>query len=82
LHPNIVKEARRMAIAKGKRDEGLDLLCRYVEQVGLETFIKQIGVDYMIEAADPKKVVKALGVERLAANLTAEEWKQLKKLRD
>jgi len=71
-----------MATAKGKRDEGVDLLLRYVEQIGLEAFIKQIGLDYVIEAFGPKKFIKAYGVEQLAANLTAEERKQLKKLLD
>jgi hypothetical protein len=76
LHPNIWKEAKNMARSKGKRGD-LDL-SPLIEEVGLEKYLAVVNVEEMIDAVGAKKVVKELGIDRILANLTAEERQQLK----
>ena len=67
LHPNIWKEAKRMARSKGKKDD-LDLR-PWIETVGVEGVIKAVGI---------KEIIKAVGIEELLANLTPEQLRELK----
>lgn len=78
LHPNIFEEANRMATAK-RKSRGLDLR-PFIKQVGLDKFFEVIEMEDMIHAVGAKNVVKAIGVDRIAANLSAEERRKLKDL--
>jgi len=87
LHPNIYREAQRMAKSKGK-PRGPDFR-PFIKQVGLDKLLEQIELGDIIETAGSKKVIetlgeekviKALGMKRIVAKLTAEERQQLKKL--
>jgi hypothetical protein len=76
LHPNIYEEAYRMAAIKGKRGD-LDLR-PFIEKVGLAKILKLVEVGGLIDTVGPRKVVKGLGIERILANLSAEERQKLK----
>ena len=78
LHPNIWTEAMQMAKSKGKRGD-LDL-SPLVEEVGLEKYLAVVKVGDYINTFGPKKVIKELGVERIVANLSAEERQKLKEM--
>ncbi len=78
LHPNIFEEANRMATAK-RKTRGLDLR-PFIKQVGLDKFFEVIEMEDMIGTIGPKKIVKAIGVDRFLANLSAEERQRLKEL--
>ena len=75
LHPNIWTEAKSMARSRGKG--GLDL-SPLMEEVGLEKYLEVVDVGAVIDTLGPKKVAKALGMDRYLASLNAEERKQLK----
>jgi hypothetical protein len=64
-----------MARSKGKG--GLDLR-PLMEEVGLEKYLEVVEVGAYIDTFGPKKVAKALGIDRYLASLNAEERKQLK----
>ena len=76
LHPHIFDEANRMATTKRKRGD-LDLR-PFIEKIGLEKYLAVVEVEDAIDAFGAKKVVKQLGIDRILANLTAEERQQLK----
>jgi hypothetical protein len=76
LHPNVWKEATNMARSRGKRGD-LDL-SPFIEEVGLEKFLAMVKVADIIDTVGARKVVKELGINRILANLSAEERQKLK----
>lgn len=65
-----------MARSKGK---GSFLnLSPLVEEVGMEKYLAVIKLGDLIENFGAKNVVKELGVERILANLSAQDRKKLK----
>jgi hypothetical protein len=78
LHPNIFEEASRMASAKGK-GKGWSLR-PFIEKIGLKKYLEEVEVADAIATYGPKKVIKALGVEQLVANLSPEDRERLKEL--
>ena len=80
LHPNVWKEASSMAKARRKKSD-LDLT-PLIEEMGLEKYLSMFEVGDVINNAintyGPKKVAKALGVDRYLASISAEERLQLK----
>src|SRR5882757_4565766 len=79
LHPLFLNvEPNRMATTNGKRCD-LDLR-PFIEKIGLRKYLEVVEVGDYFDTVGPKKVVKGLGVERILANLSAEERQQLKEL--
>ncbi len=76
LHPTIWNEAKNMAKSKGKRG-GLDL-SPFIEEVGLEKYLEMFKVEDVIDTLGPKKVAKALGIDRYLSSLSAEDRQKLK----
>jgi hypothetical protein len=95
LHPTAWKEIEAMARTAGKglnfdirpavESLGLD---RVIEQVGLDRVIQEIGIDRVIEKLGirraieklgEKEVIKCLGLDRIIANLSAAERKELRR---
>ena len=50
-----------------------------IETLGLDFVIEQIGPDRVIEALGEKEVIKRIGLERLLANLSPAERRELKR---
>jgi hypothetical protein len=86
LHPAAWREVEAMAHTAGKKVK-LDLrpaieylgLDRVIEQVGLDRVIEQVGLERVIEQVGVKSVVKQIGMERLLANLSPAERRELKR---
>jgi len=77
LHPAAWKEVEAMARASGK---GLQIDLRpAIEHLGLRRVIDQVGLDRVIEEYGDKEVIKRIGIERLLANLSPAERRELKR---
>jgi hypothetical protein len=86
LHPIVWREAEAMARTARK---GLEIdfrpaienfgLGRVIEQVGLGRVIEQVGIDRVIEHLGEKEVIKRIGLERILANLSPAERRELKR---
>ncbi len=95
LHPTAWKEVEAMARTARKRlvfdirpaveSLGLDHVIeqigieRVVEQIGIERVVEQIGVERVLAKMDENEVIKRIGLDRIVANLSAAERRELKK---
>jgi hypothetical protein len=87
LHPTAWKEIEAMARAAGKKLK-LDLrpaiehlgLEEVIEQVGIDRVVEQVGIDRVLEQLGEREVIKRIGVQRLLANLSPAERRELKRL--
>lgn len=50
-----------------------------IEYLGLDKVIEQVGIARVIEHLPEKEIVKHLGLDRLLANLSAAERRELKR---
>ncbi|RMG37484.1 MAG: hypothetical protein D6732_06680 [Methanobacteriota archaeon] len=55
---------------------------RVIDQIGIERVINQIGINRVIENISFSQLIELLGIEKLHAELTAEQKEQLKRLLD
>lgn len=86
LHPRAWKEVEAMARTAGKKllfdirpaieSLGLD---HVIEQVGVDRVIEQVGIDRLIEQLGEKEVLKRMGLDRILANLSAADRRELKR---
>ena len=77
LHPTAWKEVEAMARTARK---GLKIDLRpAIETLGLDFVIEQIGRDRLIEALGEKDVIKHIGLERILANLSPAERRELQR---
>lgn len=95
LHPTAWKEIEAMARAAGKKllfdvrpaieYLGLDKVIeqvgvdRVIEQVGIDRVIEQVGIDRVIAQLGEREVIKRIGLDRLVANLSPAERRELKR---
>jgi hypothetical protein len=52
---------------------------RVMEQVGIDRVTEQVGIDRVIEHLGEKEVIKRIGLERILANLSPSERRELKR---
>jgi hypothetical protein len=52
---------------------------RVIEQIGIDRVIEQLGIDRVIEQVGDKEVLKRIGLDRILANLSAAERRELKR---
>jgi hypothetical protein len=76
LHPDIWKEAKIMA--KSKRKSRGPNWSLWLEEVGLQKYVEALKVGDYIDTVGPKKVLKEIGIDRILANLSAEDRQKLK----
>jgi hypothetical protein len=77
LHPAAWKEMEAMARSTGKRLK-IDYEAA-IDAMGLDRIIEQVGIDRLIEEMGEKEVVKRIGIERILANLSPAERRELKR---
>lgn len=83
LHDIAWKEVEQMA----RRELFIDFrpvvkslgLARVLESIGVERVIEQVGIDRVIETLGEREVVRRIGLERILANLSAAERRELKR---
>lgn len=78
LHPATYEEVKAMA-RQTTRPFRLDLT-PIVQTMGMDWVIQQLGAERVIEHLGAKEVVQHLGVNRLWAELSPEQRRQLKRL--
>jgi hypothetical protein len=77
LHPMAWKEIEAMARTAGK---GLKVDLRpVIESLGLDLVIEQVGIDRVIEQVGEKELLKRIGLDRILANLSPAERRELKR---
>jgi hypothetical protein len=85
LHPEVWKEVRHMARAKGKtldwdftgaiEDLGMQGL---VEKLGVNEVIEAIGVKRVVKHFGPARIIEEMGVDWLISDLLPAQLKKLK----
>jgi hypothetical protein len=74
-HPNVWKEATRMARSKGKSDPlGLR---PFIETVGVGEVVKAMGVKRLVEEVGVEALLKEIDLDALLAHLTPAQLRQL-----
>jgi hypothetical protein len=71
LHPKIWEEVK--AMAKSKRDKLVFDVRPWVETLGLDNLIKQIGEKQVIEQIGEKQVIKQIGKKKVLEELDVDD---------